>query len=135
MGKIKEYKTNSNYNQNNLKANNNTIKHHQFLMNDIISPIFSKIENFTNYKGDKHQFEHQNESYINQNRKNKYIKISRFRRKMNNLIILIILIFNNCLKECELSLIDSHSSNITIKIKESGINSIFFDGDCFSSVD
>ena len=133
MGKIKKYITNSNYNQNNLKANNNTIKHHQFLMNDIISHIFSKIENFTNYKGDKHQFEHQNESYINQNSKNKNIKISHFRRKLNNLIILIILIFNNCLKECELSLIDSHSSNITIKIKESGINSIFFDGDCFSS--
>ena len=63
--------------------------------------------------------------------RNKNGMVGEFCQKMINLIIFIFIIFITCFKECTLSMINFHSSNITIKIKESGMQNILFYGDCY----
>ena len=119
---------NENYSENNLKKENkiNKIKQHTLIMHDSIPSSFSKIENINNVKEDEYQFEYQNESHKNMNNKNKSIKVSLLSQKMNNLMIIKIFIIIIFLKGCKLSSLYAHSSNITIKINETGMQKIFF---------
>ena len=109
-----------------IEKNLNKIKNGKNRKNKIIPFIFSKIEVRNNIK-----------KYLNQlgNRNVVYNKENIFKRKkvffpfdLNayNIIIIVFLIFQMLFKECSLTYIYLNSSTITIKIKESGMQNIFF---------
>ena len=100
-------------------------------MNDIISPLSSKRENINKTRKDKYQFGYRIDKKRN---KNEPAKLFLFNQKINNLLLIIIFIINNFIKEYQLKFAEVYSSNITIKIKETGIQKIFFDGEtCYST--
>ena len=100
-------------------------------MNDIISPLSSKREYTNKTRKDKYQFGYRSDKKRN---KNEPAKLFFFNQKINNLLLIIIFIINNFIKEYQLKFAEVYSSNITIKIKETGIQKIFFDGKtCYST--
>ena len=102
-------------------------------MNDIMATL-SKIGNIDKVKKDKYQLGYQKKLNNKKRSKNKFIKIFLFNQKMNNSLLIIIFIINNFIKEYQLQFAEVYSSNITIKIKETGIQKIFFDGEtCYST--
>ena len=66
---------------------------------------------------------------MNQNR-----KIIFLNQKMNYLLIFILFIFNNLIREFKLTSADFHSSIITIKINKTGMQNILFEGEiCYNT--
>ena len=94
--------------------------------NKIMTSLFQEIEYNNNLMRNKVQFRYRNEICNCKNTMNKKIKVNLFNQKINNLIIIILFIFYNILKECTLKLDDFHSSIITIKINETGLQNIFY---------
>lgn len=123
-------KTKKRYNNNFFFADKKYSENNKFKK---IPFIFSKKGNNNNkVKRKRFPFGYENEqNYFNNN---KNIKVYFFKNQINNLLLFIFLIFSNLLKEYSLTLLGIHSSNITIKIKESGMQKIFFEGSaCYST--
>ena len=95
----------------------------------IIYPIFPKKETNNYVKGSIIQSENTSELNNKKNRLKKNLKINLFNQKNNSLIIFILFIFNNLLQKFTLTFVDFHSSIITIKINETGMQNIFFEGE------
>ena len=102
--------------------------------------VYNKLKN-VNYKcirksikykkGNRIQNNSKNEIYYNSNKSfNNFTKIN-FLNVTCNFIMIILFIFYNIFEECSLTLINFYSSIITIKINETGMQNILYEGNCY----